>query len=87
MVMSTFRHTIERWKANTPKFFKNIIYIAIIISTSAIGIQTTLLSTNSVIPHWWEEVYPYLIGIGAGMSSVAKLTREYDHEGDGGNVG
>ena len=80
--MSTFRHAIERWKANTPKFFRNIIYIAIIISTSAIGIQTTLTATGSVVPHWWEEAYPYLIGIGAGMSSVAKLTREYGDDND-----
>jgi len=77
----TFRHTIERWQANTPRFFKNIIYIAIIIATSAIGVQTTLVNTNSTIPHLWEEAYPYLIGIGAGASAVAKLTREYgdDH--------
>lgn len=72
------KQVIERWYAHTPKFFKNIIYIAIIISTSAIGIQTTLISTGSSIPEWWEQVYPYLIGIGAGMSAVAKLTREYD---------
>ena len=72
-----FKTTIERWYANTPKFFKNIMYIAIIISTSAVAIQTTLIATNSAIPHWWEEAYPYLIGAGVGMSAVAKLTREY----------
>lgn len=79
----SFKHTIDRWHANTPKFFKNIIYIAIIISTSAIGIQTTLKATDSMIPHWWEETYPYLIGVGAGMSAVAKLTREYGDDDAG----
>lgn len=53
------------------------MYIAIIISTSAIAIQTTLLTTNSIIPHWWEEAYPYLIGLGVGASAVAKLTKEH----------
>lgn len=81
-----FRHTVERWHSNTPKFFKNIIYIAIIISTSAIGIQTTLLSTNSIIPAWWQEAYPYLIGLGVGASAVAKLTREYKECNDDDNV-
>ena len=76
-MQKAFRQTIERWYANTPKFFKNIMYVAIIISTSAVAIQTTLIATNSIIPNWWETAYPYLIGAGVGMTAVAKLTREY----------
>ena len=81
-MQKAFKQTIERWYARTPKFFKNIMYIAIIISTSAVAIQTTLLATNSMSPHWWEEAYPYLIGAGVGMSAVAKLTREYKDDNE-----
>jgi len=66
----------ERWKARVPKFFKWIMGIGTGIATIALAIQMALNSAGASIPEWWETIYPYMIGIGAGMTAVAKLTRE-----------
>lgn len=39
------------------------------------AIQMALTSGGATIPEWWESLYPYLIGIGAGMTATAKFTK------------
>lgn len=72
----------ERWKARTPIIFSKIIKIAVGISCVAIAIQTALITAGSEIPEWWSTIFPYMIGAGAGMSAVAKLTQQYDENGN-----
>jgi len=72
----------DRWKAKTPLIFSRIIKIAIAISTIAIAIQTALVTAGAEIPEWWSSVFPYFVGAGAGMAAVAKLTQQYDNEGN-----
>lgn len=66
----------ERWKARVPKFFKWIMGVGTGVAAVALAIQMALNSAGANIPDWWATIYPYLIGAGAGMTAVAKLTRE-----------
>ena len=73
---ASFKSIISRWRATTPFFFKRIIYVGSIISGVALAIHVALVAGNAVEPQWWQDIYPYLIGIPAGMAAVAKLTKE-----------
>lgn len=66
----------DRWNSDMPKFFKWVMGIGTSIAAIALAIQMALNSGGAVTPQWWETLYPYLIGIGAGMTAVAKLTQE-----------
>lgn len=70
------RNIRQRWKAKMPKFFKWIVGLGSGIAAVALAIQMSLNSAGANIPDWWTTLYPYLIGAGAGMSAVAKLTQE-----------
>lgn len=75
--MKRFWKTIkDRWTAATPKFFKKVIWIGTSISGVAIAINTALGLAGAMAPVWWCNVYPYLVGVPAGMAAVAKLARE-----------
>ena len=65
-----------RWKSSMPLFFKWVLGISGGIATVALAIQVALNSAGAAAPEWWNTVYPYLIGIGAGMSATAKLTQQ-----------
>jgi len=73
---------ITRWRAKTPKLFKKIIRLALSISGLAVAIHGALASAGAAPPEWWNIIYPYLIGVPAGMASVAKITQTYDKEGN-----
>ena len=45
------------------------------MSAVAIAIHVALVSGGAVEPAWWTDIYPYLIGVPAGMAAVAKMTR------------
>lgn len=66
---------ISRWKATTPKFFKWIVRLGLAVSGTAVAIHVALVSGGAVEPAWWTDIYPYLIGVPAGMAAVAKMTR------------
>lgn len=72
-----FRIIIKRWKAKMPVFFKWIIGIGTSVAAIALAVQMALNSGGATIPEWWEKIYPYLIGIGAGMTASAKFTQEH----------
>lgn len=72
-----FNIIIERWKAQMPVFFKWIMGIGTSVAAIALAIQMALDSGGATIPEWWVKVYPYLIGIGAGMTASAKFTQKH----------
>lgn len=74
--MKRLKSLKERWKATTPFFFKRIIYVGSIFSGVALAIHVALVAGSAIEPQWWQDIYPYLIGIPAGMAAVAKLTKE-----------
>ena len=65
-----------RWSSKTPKFFKNIIRFGIAVSIIAFSINEGMALAGAIEPIWWSNIYPYLIGVTAGMVAVSKLTRE-----------
>lgn len=74
---------IGRWKAQVPLFFKWLMGVGAAISTISIAIHTALISANAMIPEWWQTVYPYLVGMGAGMAAASKLTQTYGNNNGG----
>lgn len=66
----------DRWKSSTPRFFKNVLKIGVSISAIALAIHLAVNTAGAIEPQWWLNVYPYLVGIPAGMAAVAKLTKE-----------
>ncbi len=60
-----------------PVFFKWIMGIGTSVAAIALAIQMALDSGGATIPEWWEKIYPYLIGIGAGMTASAKFTQKH----------
>ncbi len=77
-----FKELYSRWKAKTPLLFSGIIKVAVGCSTVAIAIQTALVTAGANIPEWWTAIFPYFVGVGAGMAAVAKLTQQYDRNGN-----
>lgn len=67
---------IKRWQAKMPIFFKWIMGIGTGVAAVALAIQMALNSGGAIAPEWWEKLYPYLIGIGAGMTACAKFTQK-----------
>lgn len=70
----------NRWQAKTPLIFSRIIKIAVGMSTVAVAIQTALTAAGAAAPEWWDIVFPYFVGAGAGMATIAKLTQQYDKD-------
>lgn len=66
----------ERWRSKTPVFFKKVIWIGTSVSGVAIAINTALGMAGAMAPVWWCNVFPYLVGVPAGMAAIAKLTRD-----------
>lgn len=71
-----FNIIVQRWKAKVPIFFKWIMGIGTGVAAVALAIQMALNSGGAVAPEWWGKLYPYLIGIGAGMTACAKFTQK-----------
>lgn len=67
----------QRWRAKMPIFFKWIMGIGTGIASVALAIQMALNSGGATAPDWWNTIYPYLIGIGAGMTATAKFTEKH----------
>lgn len=73
--MNWFREAIQRWKAETPRFFKKIVWVGGSISTIAVAAHTAMTVAGAIEPYWWQTAYPYLVAIPAVMAAVAKLAR------------
>lgn len=72
----------QRWSNTMPKFFKVILCISALISGTALAVNTAIVAGGGVTHEWWNEVYPYLLGIPAGAAFVAKFTQTYGKDGE-----
>lgn len=74
-----FGKTLEqRWMNTMPKFFKVIFWVCSLISGTALAINTAIVAGGGTTHEWWNEIYPYLLGIPAGMAFVCKFTQQYN---------
>lgn len=76
--MRMYKTIKDRWKAESPLLFKRITNISCSISAIAIAVNLALSASGANQPQWWVNIFPYLVGIPAGMAAVAKLTKD-DH--------
>lgn len=72
-------HTLtQRWMNTMPKFFRMVFWICSLISGTALAINTAIVAGGGTPHEWWTDIYPYLIGIPAGMAFAAKFTQQYN---------
>lgn len=72
----------SRWRNTMPKFFSRICWVCTLISGTALAANTAITAGGGTTHAWWDNVYPYLLGIPAGMAFVAKFTQNYDQNGN-----
>lgn len=67
---------MQRWKADTPRFFKGVVRVGLSISAVSVAIHVAVVGAGATEPNWWCVVYPYVVGIPTGMAAVAKFAKE-----------
>lgn len=72
----------SRWHNHMPKFFARICWICALISGTALAVNTAIMAGGGTTHEWWNDIYPYLLGVPAGMAFVAKFTQNYDKNGE-----
>lgn len=73
---NTINVIVNRWRAQMPDFFKWILGLGTGAASIAVAIQMSLTSAGATVPGWWETIFPYIVGLGAGMTATAKLTQK-----------
>ena len=74
VIKKTSNEVVERWKAKMPSFFYWLTVIAMSVLSVAVTIHFTVESAGAQHVEWWSAVYPYLVGVCAGIIGVSKLT-------------
>ena len=74
--MELVKTIINRWNAETPKFFKGVKNLAITLGTSATAVWITNNTMSLGLHPTILEVCKYLIAIAAAMGVTAQLTQE-----------
>lgn len=83
--MKKFWNTItSRWQNAMPKFFRIICWVGALISGTALAVNTAIVAGGGTTHEWWNDIYPYLLGIPAGAAFVAKFTQQYNGQPIGG---
>ena len=70
-----------RCKAQTPKVFRRVQYIAGALSATAIAINAECMSNSIAMPEWGNVSIPYVIGFSTGLVALSQFTQRYDAEG------
>lgn len=72
--MSKIEEAKERWSQKMPQFFKTVMWICGLVSGTALAVNTALVSAGIQPDEWWLDIFPYLIGMPAGMMFACKFT-------------
>jgi hypothetical protein len=75
----------SRWHNTMPKFFRVICWTCSLVSGTALAVNTAIVAGGGTAHEWWNDAYPYLLGIPAGMAFVAKFTQVGGGDGNGDN--
>lgn len=76
-VRNTWDVIKHRWKNAMPKFFRIVFWVCSLVSGTALAANTAIVAAGGTTHEWWNEIYPYLIGVPAGMAFVCKFTQQY----------
>ena len=71
-----------RWTNAMPKFFRMVCWVSALVGGTALAVNTAIMTGGGATHEWWNDIYPYLIGIPAGAAFVAKFTQNYDRDGN-----
>lgn len=66
----------ERWEHTMPTFFRIVCWVCSLISGTALAVNTAIIAGGTEPHQWWQDIYPYLLGIPAGMAFAAKFTQK-----------
>lgn len=80
-IIKAFKDAISRFKAQTPKVFRKVQYIAGAIGAAAIAINAEQAQYGFVMPDWWNLYSPYTIGFSSGLVALSQFTQRYDSNG------
>ena len=72
----------QRWSNAMPKFFRKVCWLSALVGGAALAVNTAITSGGGTTHEWWNDIYPYLIGVPAGAAFVAKFTQNYDRDGN-----
>ena len=73
-IRKTGNEAMKRWHEKMPKFFKKVMWLCGLISGTALAVNTAIVTAGATPHDWWQEIFPYLIGVPAGMAFIAKFT-------------
>lgn len=65
---------MARWNEKMPRFFYWLVVIAFGVGCGAFTINTAIHSAGAVPHPWWSDMYPYIIGVSAGIVFACKFT-------------
>lgn len=72
----------SRWRNHMPKFFSRVCWICTLISGTALAANEAMQLAGAQPHDWWTDLFPYLVGVPAGMAFAAKFTQNYDKNGN-----
>lgn len=75
------KDAISRFRAQTPKVFRKVQYIAGAIGAVAVAINTEQIEYGFTMPDWWNIYSPYTIGFSSGLVALSQFTQKYDSNG------
>lgn len=79
-IQNLFNRLSERFQADTPKIAGGVRNISVFISGAALAVMTALLTAQSPIPEWFNNVYPYLIGIPAAIAFACQFSEKKEEK-------
>lgn len=65
---------VERWKLKMPRLFYWMTIVAACVLSVAVTIHFTVETAGAQHVEWWSTIYPYIVGVCAGIIAVCKLT-------------
>lgn len=73
--MSLLTTVIDRWKSETPKFFKGVKNLSLTLGTAAASVWGINSMMNLELPQIILDVCKYAIAVAAAMGFTAQLTK------------
>jgi len=71
--MDILKVCLERWKAETPKFFKGVQKLSLTLGTSAVSVWVINDTMNLELPEVILSICKYVIAIAAGLREIASV--------------